>query len=101
MLRHDDLDAHFSSALHDSVKIVHLKPQQYAVSVWLIITIANGTVVVLDFEPVQLKHKLAVEDQLLILGAPVTASAAQQALIPSTTCFHIGNGNERLGTHTK
>ena len=96
---HDDLHAHFSGALHDRVKVVHLEPQQYTVSVWLIITIADRTVMVFYLEAVQLKDKLAIEDQLLIFGAPVTAPAAQQTLIPSATCFHIGYGDERLRTH--
>src|SRR5580700_844954 len=43
MAGHDDLDAHFSGALHDRVKVVHLEPQQYTVSVWFIIAIANST----------------------------------------------------------
>jgi hypothetical protein len=51
------------------------------------------------FEAVQLKDKLAIEDQLLIFGATVTALAAEQTLIPSATCFHIGYGDERLRTH--
>jgi hypothetical protein len=28
------------------------------------------------------------------------APAAQEALIPSAACFHIGNGDERLRTHS-
>ena len=100
MPRHDDLDAHFCGALHDGVKVVHLKPQQYTVSVWLIITIADCTVMVFYLESVQLKNELAIKDQLLIFGSPVTAPAGQQTLIPSATCFHIGHGDERLRTHS-
>lgn len=96
---HDDLHAHFSRALHYRVKVVHLEPQQYAVSVWLVITITDRTVMVFYFEPVQLKDKLVIRDQLLIFGAPMIASAAQQTLVPSATCFHIGYGDERLRTH--
>jgi len=54
---------------------------------------------VLDFEAVQLKHKLPVRDQLFVTGASMIAPAAQQALIPSAACFHIGNGDQRLRTH--
>jgi len=96
---HDDLDAHFSGALHDRVKVVHLEPQQYTVSIWLIITIADPTVMVFYFEAVQLKDKLAIENQLLIFGATVATLTAEQTLIPSATCFHIGYGDERLRTH--
>jgi hypothetical protein len=59
---HDDLDAHFSGTLYDPVKVVNLEPQQHAVSVWLIITIADRTVMVIHFEAVQLKDKLSLED---------------------------------------
>ena len=76
MLGHDDLDAHFSGALQDRIKVFHLEPQQYTVSVWLIITIADRTVMVLYSEAVHLKDKLVIEDQLLIFGAPVTTPAA-------------------------
>jgi len=74
---HDDLHAHFSGALHDRVKVVYLEPQQYAVSVWLVITIADRAVMVFYFKAVQLKDKLAIRDQLLIFGAPMIAPAAQ------------------------
>ncbi len=99
MLGHHDLDAHFSGALHDPVKVFDLEPQQYAVSVWLIITIADRTVMVFYSEAVQLKDNLAIEEQLLVFRAPVTAPAAQQTLIPSAACFHIGHGDQRLRTH--
>lgn len=67
MPRHDDLHAHLSGALHDRVKVVYLEPQQYTVSVWLVITITDRTVIVFYFEAVQLKDKLAIRDQPLIL----------------------------------
>jgi hypothetical protein len=73
---HDDLDAHFSGALHDRVKIVYLEPQQYAVSVRLVITIPDRTVMVFYAEAVQLKDQLAIRDQPLIFGAPMIAFAA-------------------------
>ena len=70
MPRHDDFHAHFSGTLHDRVKVVYLKPQQYTVSVWLVITIADRTVIVFYFEAVQLKDKLAIRNQPLVFGAP-------------------------------
>ncbi len=57
---YDNLDSHFSRPLHDRFKIVNLEPQQYPVPIWLVIGIANTTVVVFYFEAVQLKHKLAL-----------------------------------------
>ena len=82
MPRQDDLHTHFSAALNDRVKVVYLEPQQYTVSVWLVLTIADRTVIVFYFEAVQLKDKLAIRDQPLIFGAPMIAPAAQQTLIP-------------------
>lgn len=96
---HDELHAHFGGALHDRVKVVYLEPQQYTVSVWLVITIADRTMMVFYFEAVQLKDELAIRDQPLIFGAAMIARAAQQTLIPSAACFHIGYGDERLRTH--
>jgi len=99
MAGQDDFHAHFGAALHDRVKVVDFKPEQDTVSVWLVITIADRTMMVLYFEAVQLKGKLAVGDQPLIFGATVIAPAAQQTLIPPAACFHIGYGDERLRTH--
>ena len=99
MSRHDDLHAHFSGALHNHVKAVHLEPEQHAVSVRPVTRIADRTVMVFYFEAVQLKDKLAIRDQSLIFRAPMIAPAAQQTLIPSATRFHIGYGDERLRTH--
>jgi hypothetical protein len=54
MTRQDHLHAHFSSPLHNGIKVVYLEPEQYAVSVWPVITISDPTVVMLYFEAVQL-----------------------------------------------
>jgi hypothetical protein len=99
MPRHDDFHAHFGAALHDLVEIVHLKPQQYTISVWLIFTIADRTVMVFYLEAVQLKDNPAIKEQLLVLRTPMATPAAQQTLIPSAACFYIGYGDERLRTH--
>ena len=96
---HNSLYTHFRGALDDRIEVVYLEPEQYAVSVWLVSTIADRTMFVFDFEAVQLKDNLAVRDQLLIFGAPMIAPAAQQPLIPFATCFHITDGNEGLRTH--
>ena len=73
----DNLHSHFSRALHDRVEVVYLEPQQYPVSVWLVITIADRAVIVFYFEAVQLKNKLAIRDQSVIFGTPMIAPAAQ------------------------
>jgi hypothetical protein len=96
---HDDLDAHLGRALDNRVKVVHLEPQQYTVSIWLVGSIADRNVMVADLEAMQLKNQLALVDQLLVFGTPVAAPAAQQTLIPPATCFHIGYGDEWLRAH--
>lgn len=94
-----DVHAHFSATLHDRVKVVYLEPQQHTVPVWLVVRIADRTVMVLYFEAVQLKDKPAIRYQTLIFGAAMVAPQTQQTLIPSAACFHVGNGDERLRTH--
>ena len=93
------LNAHLSGALNHGVKIIDLEPQQHSVSIRPVVTVADPAVLVLHFEAVQLKHKLTVRYQPFIVRAPVIAPQAQQTLIPSAACFHIGYGDERLGTH--
>lgn len=44
MTRHDNLDRHLSRALHHRIEVIHFEPQQHAISVWLIITVADGAV---------------------------------------------------------
>jgi hypothetical protein len=46
MLGHDNPHSHFSRALHDRVKVVYLEPQQYTVSVRLVITMADRAVII-------------------------------------------------------
>lgn len=95
----DDLDPHFSRALHDPIKVIHLEPQQDTVSVWLVVAVADRTVMVFYFEAVQLKHQLIVRDQLLVFGAAVIAPAAEQTLIPAAARFHVSYRDQRLGAH--
>jgi hypothetical protein len=64
--RHDNLDTHFNDALHDRFEIVDLEPKQDAVSVWLVVWIADPAMMMIDFEAVQLKNQLPVRDQLFI-----------------------------------
>lgn len=57
---HDNLNAHFGSAVYDRFEIVHLEPQQHAVPIRSIVAIAYVAVMVFYLEAVQLKDKLAV-----------------------------------------
>lgn len=47
-----DFDTHFRGTLHNRVKIVHLEPEQYAISIRLVIAVADGAVMVFYFEAV-------------------------------------------------
>lgn len=99
MTRSDDLHAHLRGALHGRFKVVNLKPQQHSVSIRPVIRISDRTVVMYYPEPVQLEDNLSIRNQLLVLGASMITAAPEQALIPAAACFHVGDGNERLGTH--
>ena len=52
-----------------------------------------------DLEPVQLHDQLSIYQQLLILGATVTAGGAEHMLIPPARCFDVCHGDHRLGPH--
>jgi hypothetical protein len=52
--------AHLGGALHHGVKVVHFEPEQDAVSIGLVIAVANPPMVVFHFEAVQLKDQLAI-----------------------------------------
>jgi hypothetical protein len=97
--RQDNLDTHFDGALHDCFEIVDLKPKQHAVSVGPVVRIGDTAVMMLHFEAVQLKHKLAVGDQLFIGGASMIAATAKQTLVPPAARFDISHDNQRLRTH--
>jgi hypothetical protein len=96
---HHHFHAHFSSALDNSVKVIYFEPQQHAIAVRLVITVADPAVIVFYFEAVELENKLAVRDQSFIFAAAMIALATQQTLVPPAACFHICNGNKRLRTH--
>ena len=99
MLRQHDIRAHFRRPLHYRVEIIHFKPEQNAVAVGLAGGIADAAVMMLDFKAMQLKNQLIVCNQLLVMGAAVSTRAAEQALVPTAAGFHIGDGDQRLGTH--
>ena len=95
----NNLDLHFRGALHYRVEVFHLKPEQHTISVGLIGTIADVTVLVLDFKAVQLQDERAIFHELLVLLAAVGTAATQQALVPAAAGFDIGDADERLGAH--
>jgi len=99
MARQNDLDAHFAGALHDRVEIFHLKPEQHAIAVRLVSTIADWAVIVFDFKTVQLQNELTVLHQLVVVASAVGAAAPEQALIPSAAGFDVGDADKRLRTH--
>jgi hypothetical protein len=94
-----DLDAHFGSALHYRVEVIHLEPEQHTIPVGSVSAIADGAVMMFDFKAVQLQDEAAILHQLLILRAAVSPPAAQQALIPPTAGFDIRDKDERLRAH--
>lgn len=95
----DDLRAYFRGPLHHGVEVVHLEPEQYAVSVGSVVPVADRTMMMVHVETVQLKDKLAVRDEPLVLRSAMIAPATQQPLIPPAARFHIGHCNKRLRTH--
>ena len=58
---------HLRDALHGGIEIVGLEPDQHPIAIRLVRDIADGAVMVFYLEAVQLKDKLAVRDQPLIL----------------------------------
>ena len=59
MLGHDDVNGHRSSSLQHIFEIFHLKPEQHAISIWQVVRVANGAMVVVYFEAVQLQNQLS------------------------------------------
>ena len=100
MFGQHNLHAHLGGALQDRVKVVHFKPEQDAVSIGLVIAVANPPMVVFHFEAVQLKDQLAIGNQLLVMGTSMKTPAAQQSLVPSAAGFHVGYCDERLRSHS-
>jgi len=76
MTRQQDLDTHFSCTLHNCVEVFHLKPEKHTIAIGSVVAIADGTVVMLHVKIVQLQNELTVFHQLLVLCAPVSATAA-------------------------
>ena len=99
MARQHHLDSHFARALHHRIEIIHLEPQQHAIAVGFVGTIADRPVMMFHFKAMQLQDEPPVLHQLLILLAAVRTAATQQALIPPAAGCNIRDANERLGAH--
>ena len=99
MFRQHHLDTHFAGALHDRVEVVHLKPEQHAIAVRPVSSIADRAVVMLHLKAVQLQDELTALHQLLIVASAVGSAASEQALIPSAAGFDVGDADQRLRTH--
>ena len=84
-----DFDTHFAGALHYGVEVLHLEPEQHTIAIGPISAIADRAMMMLNFKAVQLQDERATLHQLLILPAPMSPAAAQQALIPLTAGFDI------------
>lgn len=50
--REDDLYFHFLYSLYDRVEVFDFEPEQQAVSVGFVVPVADGSVIVFDFEAV-------------------------------------------------
>ncbi len=100
MFRNHHIGTHLGRTPHGRIKIVNLKPEQHPVPVRFVITVADGTVMMLYLEAVQLKNEFAIEHQLFIRAAPMITPAAEQSLVPLAASFHIGDSDQRLRPHS-
>ena len=91
------IGSYLTGALDGGVEVVDLEPQQDAVPVGPVIRIADGSVMVVDLEALELKHQHIIADQPLVLGSAMCA-AGQEPLVPFAARLDVGHGNEALGT---
>ncbi|GEM_PF-2802700 len=94
-----DLDIHLCGTLQDCVYVIHFKPKQNPVPIWLVVRISYPAMMMFDIKAVQLKHQFAAGHQLFIGAAAVIASQPKQTLIPAATCFHVLHCDQRLNAH--
>jgi hypothetical protein len=97
--RHNYLGLEFIDTPHSGFEIIDLEPEKHSVAIGLIVLIPNGTVMVIDVKPVQLKDQSVSRFQSFVLVPAVIAFAGEQALIPAAASFDISDSNERLRTH--
>ena len=94
-----DLHAQLGRTLQGGVEVIYLKPEEHTIAVGSVRAIADGTVIMLHIEAVQLQDELAILHQLLVVAAAVSAAAAEQLLIPPAAGFDVRDADKGLGTH--
>lgn len=81
------------------IEIVRLEPQKKPVAIRPVVRVSDRTVVMLDFEAVQLKDQKAIQDEALVMRSSVRALAAEQLLVPAAARLDVDHGDEGLRTH--
>jgi hypothetical protein len=72
----DNLRAELLSTDHGGIEVLHLKPQQYAISMSEF-RIPDGPVMMSNLPVVQLHEQLAICHQLLVMASAMAALASQ------------------------
>ena len=98
MARQDNLCLQLCSAGKGRVEVVDFKPQEYTIAMRQF-GVADWAVMVFDIPPVQLKNKVTVRNEPLIVRAAMVALTGQETLIPTTARFDIAHANEGLWMH--
>jgi hypothetical protein len=97
--RHDNLGFELLDTHHDVFEIVNLKPEQHTIAIWPVVFVTNGTVVMIDSKPVQLKDQIVPHSQSLILVSAMIAPTAEQSLIPQAADLDVGDSDKGLWSH--
>src|SRR5439155_26715474 len=97
MARKEDLSLQIRGAGNGRVEVANFKPQEHAVS-RCEVGIADGTVMMLNIPPVQLKNQPAVRNEPLILRAAMGTLTAKKTLVPATARLNIAHANKGLRT---
>src|SRR5579863_1953989 len=101
IVRQDNLDLHFPRPGDGRVEVVDFEPKKHAISVGLLILVADGSVMVLHLPPMQLQNQAPLHGQPFILGAAVGALATEEPLIPATARLDITYTDKGLCMHGK
>jgi hypothetical protein len=99
MTRQHYLRLHLGGTGQRLVKVIDFKPQEDPVPVGFVIRVADGSVMVLDRETVQLHDQHSIGLESLVLRTAMGTPAGEESLIPSATGFDVGYCNEGLWSH--
>lgn len=99
MARQDDLGFQFGGTGESCIEVVDFKPQEYAVSIGLVVRITDRPVVVFDLKAVQLEDQHAIGDEPLVFCPAVRALTTEEALVPPAARLDICHRDKGLGTH--